>query len=54
MAADNIDGTIQGLLDSAAFTHTSYSLDPESRKASLADLPGKAASRDNKGEEAAI
>ncbi|WP_414902800.1 tyrosine-type recombinase/integrase [Sphingomonas flavalba] len=54
MAADNIAGYIQGLLDGAAFTHTSYALDPESRKASLADFLGKTASDDNKGEQAVI
>lgn len=54
MAADNIAGYIQGLLDAAAFTHTSYALDPESRKASLANFLGKTASSDHRGEQAAV
>jgi integrase len=41
MAADNIAGYIQGLLDGAAFSHTSYALDRASRKASLAHFLGK-------------
>lgn len=44
MAADNIAGYIQGLLDGAAFTHTSYALDQKSRRASLAHFLGKTAS----------
>lgn len=41
MAADNIAGYIQGLLDGVAFSHTSYALDRDSRKASLAHFLGK-------------
>lgn len=41
MAADNIAGYIQGLLDGVAFSHTSYALDRTSRKASLAHFLGK-------------
>lgn len=41
MAADNIAGYIQGLLDGVAFSHTSYALDRASRKASLAHFLGK-------------
>ena len=40
MAADNIAGYIQGLLDGVAFRHTSYALDRASRKASLAQFLG--------------
>lgn len=40
MAADNIAGYIQGLLDGVAFNHTSYALDRASRKASLAHFLG--------------
>lgn len=38
MAADNIAGYIQGLLDGVAFGHASYALDRASRKASLSDF----------------
>jgi integrase len=41
MAADNIAGYIQGLLDGVAFNHTSYALDRVSRTASLARFLGK-------------
>ena len=41
MAADNIAGYIQGLLDGVAFRHTTYALDRASRKASLAHFLGK-------------
>jgi integrase len=41
MAADNIAGYIQGLLDGVAFNHTSYALDRDSRTASLARFLGK-------------
>jgi integrase len=41
MAADNIAGYIQGLLDGDAFNHTSYALDRASRTASLAQFLGK-------------
>jgi integrase len=41
MAADNIAGYVQGLLEGVTFTHTSYALDQISRKASLAHFLGK-------------
>lgn len=41
MAADNIAGYIQGLLDGATLKHTAYALDRESRKTSLAHFLGK-------------
>lgn len=42
MAADNIAGYIQDLLDGAALKHTTYALDRDSRKTSLAHFLGKA------------
>jgi hypothetical protein len=41
MAADNIAGYIQGLLDGVALSHTAYALDRDSRKASLAHFLGQ-------------
>jgi len=41
MAADNIAGYIQGLLDGVAFTHTAYALDRDSRKSALAHFLGQ-------------
>ena len=35
MAADNIAGYIQGLIEAAKFKHTAYSFDRESRKNAL-------------------
>lgn len=46
MAADMIAGYIQGLLDGIEFKHTTYALDRNSRKASLAQFLQKAAGRD--------
>lgn len=42
MAPDNIAGYIQDLLDGAALRHTTYALDRDSRKTSLAHFLGKA------------
>lgn len=41
MAADNIAGYIQGLLDGAKPKHTAYALDRESRQTSLVHFLGK-------------
>lgn len=47
MAADNIAGYIQGLLDGTTFRHTSYALDRKSRKASLVNFLGRTSSAVN-------
>jgi len=41
MAADNIAGYVQGLLDGVKLKHTAYALDRESRKTSLAHFLGR-------------
>lgn len=46
MAADTIAGYIQGLLDGIEFKQTTYALDRDSRKASLARFLQKAAGKD--------
>ena len=38
MAADNIAGYIQGLIEGIKFKHTAYSFDRESRKSALAQF----------------
>ena len=38
MAADNIAGCIQGLMDGLKFKHTAYSFDKETRKSSLSQF----------------
>jgi len=47
MAADSIAGYIQGLMDGVAFTHKTYALDRDSRKAALANFLGQASSASN-------
>lgn len=47
MAADTIAGYIQGLLDGIEFKQTTYALDRDSRKASLARFLQKAAGNDD-------
>lgn len=38
MAADNIAGYIQGLIEGIKFKHTAYSFDRESRKSALSQF----------------
>jgi integrase len=52
MAADTIAGYIQGLLDGIEFKQTTYALDRDSRKTSLARFLQKAVGNDNPSEVA--